>query len=100
MKFFKNLFSKKNNNQYQSPTLFVNVTLLNKVEYFGKLAIGSLQENLNRESTVVFAEENMTACTVIPMSQVKSVEFYYHSSTLNFFTSLAEIARDLSKWRL
>lgn len=95
MKFFKNLFSKKNNNQ--SHALFVNVILLNGVEYFGKLAIGSLQENLNRESTVVFAEENMTACTVIPMSQVKSVEFYYNSSTLNFFTYLAEIARDLSK---
>lgn len=97
MKFFKNLFIKKNNNQYQSPELFVNVLLLNGVEYFGKLAIGSLQENLNRESTVVFAEANMTACTVIPMSQVKSVEFYYNSSTLNFFTSFTEIIRDLSK---
>ena len=89
MKLFKNIFSKKNNNQ--SPALFVNVLLLNGVEYFGKLAIGSLQENLNRESTVVFAEANMTACTVIPMSQVKSVEFYYNSSTFNFFSSLAEI---------
>ena len=89
MKLFKNIFSKKNNNQ--SPKLFVNVLLLNGVEYFGKLAIGSLQENLNRESTVVFAEENMTACTVIPMSQVKSVEFYHCSSTFNFFSSLAEI---------
>lgn len=75
MNFLKKLFNKKPN----SPTLFVNLILLDGSEFCGKYATGSLQENLARSSTVVFMEENEVACTVVPMSQVKYVEFYYYS---------------------